>query len=285
MKRRRLYPFTKSLVAAAVSLSFLFAGCLQKSNSPTVVRFAGQTITEAEYKTKVQSLPREIQNVVLRDKKRFAEDMAVERLLIAEAKKKGIEVLPDVQDLLRAAKNKILVAKLIELEIDKKLTLDPDEAQRYYEAHKQEFMTPLLLRASHILVKTEEEAKQIKKELSEGADFEDTARRKSIDTTAMRGGDLGFFQKGQLVSDFETAAFQMKKGQISDVVKTQFGYHVVKLTDRMEPTLRDFRSVKDVLAERLLKEKRSSAFKVYVEKIKSGTRIQIDEKALDSVKL
>ena len=139
-------------------------------------------------------------------------------------------------------------------------------------------MTPLMARASHILVKTESEARSIKSELDAGSDFEELARKKSLDNTAIRGGDLGYFQKGQFVAEFEKAAFDMKKGQISEPVQTQFGYHIIKITDRMEPSLRDLNSVRMLVRERIIGEKKSKAFKELVQKAKGSDVIQFNEK-------
>lgn len=142
-------------------------------------------------------------------------------------------------------------------------------------------MTPLLFRASHILLKTEDEATAVKTALDQGADFEETARQKSIDTTAARGGDLGYFQKGQFVPEFEEQVLQMKKGEIRVPVKTRFGYHVIRLNDRVEPRLRDFQSVKKMVEERLMNDRRAKMFKELVEKLKGNTKIKIDEQALE----
>ena len=144
-------------------------------------------------------------------------------------------------------------------------------------------MTPLLLRAQHILVKTEEEAKVVEAELATGADFEELARAKSIDGTAIRGGDLGFFQKGQFFPEFEQVIFTMKKGETGPILKTQFGYHVIRLTDRAEPHLRDFKAVRQRVEERIVNERRSVAFRAYVAKLKGNTKMSIDEKALEAV--
>ena len=88
------------------------------------------------------------------------------------------------------------------------------------------------VRASHILVKTEAEAKDILEELKNGASFGDLAKDRSLCPSKKRGGDLGFFSRGKMVREFEKAAFALKKGELSDVVKTQFGYHILKVTDR-----------------------------------------------------
>ncbi|MDD3237047.1 MAG: peptidylprolyl isomerase [Candidatus Gastranaerophilales bacterium] len=90
---------------------------------------------------------------------------------------------------------------------------------------------PTYVRASHLLVKTEEEAKSLREEILEGKDFAQVASEVSMCPSGANGGDLGFFTKGQMVQEFEDAAFSMKVGEVSDPIKTQFGYHLIKLTD------------------------------------------------------
>ena len=90
---------------------------------------------------------------------------------------------------------------------------------------------PVKVNASHILVKTEEEARSIKAELDSGKSFEAIAKEKSMCPSKKNGGSLGWFTHGQMVREFEKAAFAMKKGQISQPVKTQFGWHIIKVTD------------------------------------------------------
>ncbi len=278
-------PPTHPLKAAFFILLLFSAGCITKKNqSPVVARLGSDVITEAEYREKLENLPKGIQSVVLSNKKEFLEDIAAEHLLLKEARRRGIGQIPEVKRLIETAEKKIMVAKLVELEIQKKISVTAEDLLFYYEIHKEEFVTPVFLRASHILVKSEEEVKEIKKELDAGYDFEEMARNKSLDTTAVRGGDLGFFQKGQFVPEFEEAALALKKGQVSDVVKTRFGYHVIKLTDRMEPRLKDFNSAKKVIEEKITKERRTSAFKSFIEKLKGNSKIQVNEKILESLK-
>ena len=258
---------------ALLALALAISGCHPKKEGMTLVRFDSETITKEEFVEKLHSLPREIQSIAYRRKKDFVEEMVNERFLAQEAEKRHIKELPDVKALLEAAHQKIIVAKLIEIEVDRKVKSDPDEASKYYESHKEEFMAPLLLRASHILMSTEEEANSIKAQISAGADFEALARSRSTDNTATRGGDIGYFQKGQLIPEFEDQAFQLKKGEISPVFKSQFGFHILKLTDRVEPSLKDFKVVKNQLEKRLLNEKRSRILKTFIEKIKGNTKV------------
>jgi len=274
----------KALFYPFLILTLLTTGCVKQNKGGAVLaRFEGQTITTAEFKKKIANLPKEFRDAALRRKKDFVEEMVNERFLAREAKKRGVPNKPDVKELVDTAYQRIVIAKLIEEEVDKKITLEPDESMKYYESHKEEFMTPLLLRASHILVKTEAEALEVKKQLLAGADFEELARKKSLDNTAIRGGDVGFVQKGQSIPEFEEAAFKMKKGALSGVVKSQFGYHIIKLTDRAEPSLRDFKLIKNILEKQILNQKRARLFKEYVQKIRGGSKVEIDEKVLATV--
>ncbi len=90
------------------------------------------------------------------------------------------------------------------------------------------------VRASHILVKTEEEAKNLKQEIEQGKSFADVAMEVSLCPSGQDGGDLGYFGKGMMVKEFEDAAFSMNVGQISDPIKTQFGWHLIQLTDKQD---------------------------------------------------
>jgi peptidyl-prolyl cis-trans isomerase C len=101
------------------------------------------------------------------------------------------------------------------------------------------------VRARHILVEKEEDAKAILAELKKGADFAQLAKQKSKDPGASEGGDLGYFTKDQMVPEFATAAFKLEKGQISDPVKTQFGWHIIKVEDKRKRQLPEFDKVKD----------------------------------------
>lgn len=87
------------------------------------------------------------------------------------------------------------------------------------------------IRCSHILVEKHPKAQEILSELNSGVDFSELARRYSVCPSKKKGGDLGFFAKGQMVKEFERAAFKLKNGEISDIVKTKFGYHIIKRTD------------------------------------------------------
>ncbi len=267
-------------------LVLLLSGCGAKSSQGNALaRFDGTVLTDTEYVERLDGLPPEVRAFAGQHKKDFLNDMVAEHFLLKEAQKRGVQNDPEVKELMEAARRKIIISRLVEKEIDDKIKLGSDEAERYYNDHRDEFMTQLTLRASHILVKTEEEAKLIKAQLESGGDFEEMARSSSLDETAIRGGDLGFFQKGRFVPEFEEAVFAMKKGELAGPVQSQFGYHVIKVTDRLEPTLRQFRDVEGFVQQRLLSSKRSKAFKDLVEKLKGSSKVEVDEKRLEALKI
>ncbi len=90
------------------------------------------------------------------------------------------------------------------------------------------------VKASHLLVKTEDEAKKLKAEIDNGKNFAELAKQVSLCPSGRNGGDLGYFTKGQMVKEFEDACFSMKVGEVSNPVKTQFGYHLIQLTDKKD---------------------------------------------------
>ena len=127
------------------------------------------------------------------------------------------------------------------------------DAKAYYEANKDSFKVDEVT-ASHILVKEESLAKEILAKLKAGGNFEDLAKQYSIDTSNKdNGGSLGTFGRGQMVAEFEDAAFALKPGEISDVVKTEFGYHIIKVTDKNQGT-KTYDEVKDSIESNLVNQ-------------------------------
>ncbi len=124
------------------------------------------------------------------------------------------------------------------------------------------------LKARHILVKTEDEAKEIIKELEGGADFAELAKAKSTGPSGTKGGDLGTFGKGQMVPEFEAAAFALEVGEFSkEPVKTQFGFHVIKVEDKLDQPLPTFEEAREQLRQLLLTEAYADAVKTGRDKV------------------
>ena len=149
-------------------------------------------------------------------------------------------------------RKEILVDKHKE-NIIKDINISEEDAKKFYEENKDNL---ILIRASHILVSSEEEGKKILERLKDGEDFATLATLESLDSvSAAQGGDLGYFRKGQMISEFEDAAFSLEIGETSDLIKTEVGYHIIHLEDRKE-TYEDLKQdIVDMLKEQEYIEK------------------------------
>ncbi|MGD6965940.1 foldase protein PrsA [Rossellomorea vietnamensis] len=158
---------------------------------------------------------------------------------------------------MESVKENIRSYLLTERLLSDRVTITDDQIKEYFEANKETFAQQEQVQASHILVEDEAAATEVKKKLDDGGDFAQLAKEYSTDTSnAESGGELGFFSKGDMVAEFEEKAFSMKADEISDPVKTEFGYHIIKVTDKKdakEAVLEDHQEeVKNILFDQAL---------------------------------
>jgi peptidyl-prolyl cis-trans isomerase C len=192
------------------------------------------------------------------------------------------------QELREHIASQLATKKLIEKELGSKVVVTPEEVKAFYDGNPDVFKTPPMIRASHILVKVDKDAtpdqkaksldkmKAIQKRLKGGEDFAKVAKEVSDCPSKEAGGDLNFFQKGQMVPPFENAAFALQPGQTSDIVETEFGYHIIKVTDKKDQTTVSFDEIKPRIEQHLKSEKMShQEFPKYVETLKSKAKIEI----------
>lgn len=137
-----------------------------------------------------------------------------------------------------------------------------EEVKKYYEENEDKFREGQRVKASHILVDNLDKANELYENIKNGDDFADVARKYSTCPSSRNGGDLGFFGRGQMVKEFEEKSFSMNVGDISEPVKTQFGYHLIHLTDK--DSKKEFEDIKEELMQTLLAQKQQEA---YVNKI------------------
>lgn len=154
------------------------------------------------------------------------------------------------------------------------------EVERYFRQHRREYDQPEQVRASHILLESDAEARFVLARLRRGDKFEDLARQYSKDPGSKeQSGDLGFVSRGQLVGEFEKAAFTLRPGQVSGIVKTQFGYHLIKVTGRKDPQPANLAQVRDQIRAQLLSKKREAAFQAWLKRIKAQAKIKRFDRA------
>jgi len=154
--------------------------------------------------------------------------------------------------------------------LEPRLVATEEEITEYFEENKEYFAQKEEVEASHILVDDEETAKEIKKKLAEGADFAELAAEYSKDTSnAQNGGQLGYFGRGKMVEEFEKAAFSMEVGEISDPVKTKYGYHIIKVTGKKEAKEATLEEARSEIEEIIKNQKLSSEYASWIEEKKA----------------
>lgn len=196
------------------------------------------------------------------------EQLIGKKLLVLDAKKNLMEHNAEFKAELEKMKNEMLanfnVAKVLE-----KVEVKDEELKAYYDENKAQFVTGETVAASHILVDSEEKAKEIQAKIEAGeVSFEDAARENSSCPSGQNGGALGEFSQGQMVPEFDQAVFSMEVGELRGPVKTQFGFHIIKLTAKNESSEMAFDDVKDQIKNALIQEKRQKAYESKINQLK-----------------
>ena len=187
--RNTLKSYILKGVFLAIALSIGLGGCAGTDRSETLAKIDGKdAITLNGFNERIANLPQRYQDVINKNKKEFLDELIIDELLYREALKMKIDKDSDVLKVLKEAKKKILIARLLKERVGDRVSVDEADIEEYYASNPERFTSPELLRASHILVKTQKEASDILVELSNGRDFEELARARSVDPSAKAGG-------------------------------------------------------------------------------------------------
>jgi peptidyl-prolyl cis-trans isomerase C len=200
------------------------------------------------------------------------------KIVAKAAEDKKIENSEEFKKKLAFTRSRILMDSLLASE-GKAATTDEAMKKVYEEAAKQ-ISGEQEVHARHILVETEDEAKAIKAELAKGADFAELAKKKSKDPGASDGGDLGFFTKEQMVPEFSTVAFALEPGKISDPVKSQFGWHIIKVEEKRNRKAPDFDQVKSQIETYVTRKAQAD----YVAKLREAAKVERLDKPEETAK-
>lgn len=239
------------------------------NNGKTLAAVNGIAITENDVDQMVSALMQHGQNVNNEQgRKMVLEQLISKKLLLLDAQKNLYEYDPEFKSELEMVKNDLLVNFTMKKAMEK-VTVSDDDVKKYYDENKDKLVDGEKVNASHILVESEDKAKEIlekinKKEIS----FEDAARKESTCPSKDNGGNLGEFTRGQMVPEFDEACFSMNEGEIKGPVKTQFGYHLIKLNSKTESKQLEFDAIKNQLKANLLQEKQGEAYQSKINQLK-----------------
>lgn len=213
-------------------------------------------------------------------KKRYSDE---EEFKKAMSSRMGLSTESDIKSQIQ---HELAINKFIDKKFDEKIKISEKEVRDYYDSHPEYFKQPEKVKASHILIKVSpkadeskkkdalEKIKKIQKRLQKGEDFGALAKESSECPSSKRGGDLGFFKRGQMAKPFEDAAFTTKPGEITDIVKTRFGYHLIKVVEKKPETTIKFESIKDRIEQRLKQEKLRKEITAYLEELNKTAKVK-----------
>ncbi|MBI4826320.1 MAG: peptidylprolyl isomerase [Nitrospirae bacterium] len=271
---------------------FLTIGCSKasttKQEGASLAKVGETSITQEDYMRELKSLPEWARGKFKgdSDKEEFLDSIIEKELLYVEAKKNKLNNDKEYLAKLKEFEKMNLITTLLEKEIRDKVKVEDAEAKSFYDSNTDKFKQNAGIRASHILVDTEGLGVSILAKLKAGADFAKLAAQYSTDEgNAKSGGDLGFFDRGRMVPEFEDAAFKLKVGEVSGLVKTQFGYHIIKVTDKKEGTQLSFEQAKENIKRQMLAEKQRNAYQSFVDGLKKSTKVTKNAEAISGVKL
>jgi len=203
----------------------------------------------------------------LEEKKRYIDRWVTTEILYQEALKRGVASDPRIRARLNELEHQFLADHMLFLALRERIKVTEEEIRRYFKEHEKEYMYEY--RVSHILVNTLEEAQKVK-ELLKKRSFAWVANRYSVDPVARRGGDLGYLTKGNMIPEFEAVVFKMKPGEVSDIVKSDFGYHIIKLVGMRKALARvTLDDVREQIMNELLVEKRKKAFSELMDSLRT----------------
>jgi peptidyl-prolyl cis-trans isomerase C len=284
------FPATKTsirlgLASAALSGALavaLLAGLPARAEdaNPVLAKVNGSEIRQSDVTLAEEELGPSLAQMDPATKKDNVLSFLIDMKIVSKAAEdKKIENNEDFKRRLAFTRSRLLMDSLLATE-GKAATTDEAMKKVYDDAAKQ-ISGEQEVHARHILVETEDEAKAVEDELKKGADFAELAKKKSKDPGASDGGDLGFFTKDQMVPEFSAVAFALEPGKISDPVKSQFGWHVIKVEEKRNRKAPDFDQVKGQIETYVTRKAQAD----YVAKLREAAKVErMDQAAADPAK-
>lgn len=236
----------------------------------------GKEITQADLDAFLKALdPKVASQFLTGSNKELLDELINQELYYLDAKERGIDKEEEYKTELEKINQNFLKQYAIFKHLNS-IAVSEDEVLAYYTENKSLFDASENIRASHILVESESLAKEVLQKMSAGLSFEDAAQQYSDCPSKMQGGDLGYFERGRMVPEFDEAVFAMEKGEVSSPVRTQFGFHIIKLTDKMPPHQQSFDEVKTSLTQQLMSLKQQDAYYNKIDALKKKYEVKIN---------
>jgi peptidyl-prolyl cis-trans isomerase C len=280
MKNNKLF-----LVVASAILLLFAVSCnkVKPLKEKELVRINDRVITLEEFEQEMEQLPLSLKTLMVTEegRKDFLQKLIERELLLQEGVTKGFDKDREVLSKVEHFKQGLIIEALTEKLCAGKDEISDKEVETYYRGNKGQFSLGERVRVRHIMVKTMSEAQAIKKRLNQGEDFITLAKQYSIWSSKQNGGDLGYITRGMVDKSFEEAAFSLKKrGELSGIVKTKLGFHIISLEDRQGPRQLTFAEVQEEIRKFLREKKRKEILTAHLKGLREGAHISINETLL-----
>lgn len=261
----------------ALSACALLVGCNKPvdQNNPVVATVDSTAITAKDVQDEMKGLPPAAKDFFTgaEGMTRFVDELTKREMLYLEAKKRGIDKDKEIEKRIEDFKRMTMIQKMIEKEIEEKSKQQPTEEdlKAFYEKNKDEFIETNQVRLSQIVVKSQDELNKVMDRLKKGEDFKAVAGGK--------GGDIGFFKRGDLSKQLEDVAFRLRKGQVSMPIPMKDGVHILMVTD-IKGNQVEFDRAKALIAQRLMVDRQKNTFEKFIEDVKKNYKIDIKKDEL-----
>lgn len=253
-----------------------------EEKNAVLFKIAGKEVKVSELDGELQQIPAFIRPQILGGEglNDFLERFSARYLAAASAEKNFAALSEKYPDVIKDVARRTMIHKLLSDKLDA-IKIEDKDIEDFYQKNLAQFAVPAQIKAHHILVKEEAEAKELLATLEkEPAKFSDLAREKSTCPSGKEGGDLGSFGEGQMVPEFDAACKTAEIGKVVGPVKTQFGYHIIRVDERQAAGNRKLEEVKEQIKGHLLPQKQQEAFKAYIEELKKEFSVKIHQEKL-----
>jgi peptidyl-prolyl cis-trans isomerase C len=261
----------KIVLAILISLMMLPA-----ANAAVVAKVGTLEITDEDVDTRLKQIPPQYKATYASEagRKMLLEQLVQEKLIYIQAGKEKYDTNAEVQKQLEKAKQRLMVGQYI-TDVFKNIQVTESELKTYYDENKAMFVQKEQVKAKHILCKTHEEAAAARERIIKGESFEEVAKTVSIGPSAPKGGDLGWFEKERMVPEFANMAFSLEIDTVSDPVKTQFGYHLIKVYEKKAAGTKSFAAAEAELERTLIGNKQKERMDEVIRKVKEENLVTV----------
>ena len=269
----RIRPWALAIGGVWIGLAI---GCSSKDRVAAIVN--GHLLTVRDVEERWNRLTPAVKNSIGNDRRQVVEQMVNEMLLLQEASRRGLDRDAQVRRLLQEARHQIMIGRLLErIREETAGSVSEESISSFYQSNRASFAQPQSWRASHILAADLATAEKALERVKNGESFAQVAQGLSTDPSKARGGDIGFFAKGQVIPEFESACRDLKPGEVSKVVKSSLGYHVIQLTEYRPARERTLEESRDPIRQLLQNQQAQQKVESFLQQLRAKSQVKIRE--------